>query len=643
MFKKNSVLSALKSALRNESGNFAMIMGLTAFPLIGVTALAVDYANFERQKSFVQSSLDAAALATSKEYASGAFTGTPAEVETKLETYAKDFFEANLPSQINKEKVTLNAVIEEEEKQDSNGIPFSEKSVALDVDLEYDTFFAKAIDYEKMTSRIASEVAMGNLTVEIALVVDNSGSMNTGTSGGGTRIVKARDTAKSMVDQIHAAGAISNKENPVSFALVPFAASVNIGVDNSTKNWMDTNGWASIHNENLNWEDLGTSAGYSPPSGATVAVTNKGTNHNIAEETLSNGTKDWKTRFDVYAMLGRTWAGCVEMRKWPHNTQDTFQTITSSMTYDQAAGGAGGGNGVDALFVPMFAPSEPMRTYRRTTSSTSNDYYRSYSNNYTEDFKKSNNAFFAAPAGTYGSGLYVNNADTGQLTRQNWVWRYQNNAKSITSSKKPDISCTTKPLTELSTSKTTIKTAIDQMQPNGNTNVQEGVAWGWRTLSDNEPFTAGRPNNDIDNRKYMIVLTDGNNTYGTNNSPNGSSYAAWGYAKHARIDAGLSNSDLPALYQGQSMDTYEKKMNAHTLQTCENAKNDGVTVFTIAFDVPNGSSVKSLLNACAGSGKDQDGDQIIAGGTFYYDANGSTLSDAMASIASQISEMRIKR
>ncbi len=636
MSATNSALKKLNSFLRNEAGNFAIIMGLTAFPLIGVTALAVDYSNFERQKSFVQTALDAAALATSKEFAAGAFTGTDAQVEAKLKAYAKDYFEANLPTQINKDNAVLNASIEEEVKEDANGIEFSEKSVALGVELKYDTFFAKAIDYEQMTSDLVSEVAMGNLTVEIALVIDNSGSMDTSTSGGGNRITKARDTAKSMVDQIHAAGAISNKENPVSFSLVPFAASVNIGNGNATKNWMDTNGWSPIHNENLDWST------YDKPSGATVSIQDKVT-HKIAQETLSNGTKDWKSRFDVYSMLGRTWMGCVEMRKWPHNTQDTFQTLSPAMTYDQAAAGANGGNGVDALFVPMFAPSEPMSKYRRTTSSTSNDYYRSYGNNYTEDFKKSNNAFFAAPTGTFGNGLYVNGADTGQLKRQNWIWRYQNNAKTMTRSANPDDSCTTNALTELTTNKTTVKNAIDQMQPNGNTNVQEGVAWGWRTLSDNEPYTQGRPNNDIDNRKYLIVLTDGNNTYGTDGSPNESTYAAWGYAKHDRIEGGLANNDLPTLYKGQSINTYEKKMNAHTLQTCENAKNDGVTIFAIAFDVANGSSVKSLLSACGGSGKDQDGDQIIAGGTFYYDANGSTLNDAMASIASQISEMRIKR
>ena len=51
------------------------------------------------------------------------------------------------------------------------------------------------------------------------------------------------------------------------------------------------------------------------------------------------------------------------------------------------------------------------------------------------------------------------------------------------------------------------------MAPTGNTNVPEGMAWGWRTVSSNEPFTEGRPNSEKGNDKVVIVLTDGANTY----------------------------------------------------------------------------------------------------------------------------------
>ncbi|MEZ5791108.1 MAG: hypothetical protein R3D34_10080 [Nitratireductor sp.] len=58
-------------------------------------------------------------------------------------------------------------------------------------------------------------------------------------------------------------------------------------------------------------------------------------------------------------------------------------------------------------------------------------------------------------------------------------------------------------------------------------------------------------------------------------------------------------------------------MNAHTVQTCNNAKAAGVTVFTIAFDVRDGSSVKEMLNACAGSGV-IDGEPVLSSGNFLF-------------------------
>ena len=48
-----------------------MYFALTLFPVIGTAALAIDYSNLARERGAVQSSLDAAALASAKFYATG--------------------------------------------------------------------------------------------------------------------------------------------------------------------------------------------------------------------------------------------------------------------------------------------------------------------------------------------------------------------------------------------------------------------------------------------------------------------------------------------------------------------------------------------------------------------------------------------
>ena len=45
-------------------------------------------------------------------------------------------------------------------------------------------------------------------------------------------------------------------EKPVQFALVPFAASVNVGPENAGASWMDVNGVSPVHHENFDWTTL---------------------------------------------------------------------------------------------------------------------------------------------------------------------------------------------------------------------------------------------------------------------------------------------------------------------------------------------------------------------------------------------------
>src|SRR6185312_9526036 len=60
---------------------------------------------------------------------------------------------------------------------------------------------------------------------------------------------------------------------------------------------------------------------------------------------------------------------------------------------------------------------------------------------------------------------------------------------------------------------TALKTAIDALEPTGNTNQGIGLAWGWLTLGSSVPFNA--PAKDTANYTYkeaIVVLSDGLNT-----------------------------------------------------------------------------------------------------------------------------------
>ena len=59
---------------------------------------------------------------------------------------------------------------------------------------------------------------------------------------------------------------------------------------------------------------------------------------------------------------------------------------------------------------------------------------------------------------------------------------------------------------------TTLHGKINAMQAVGNTNVTIGLAWAWHMLSSTQMFTEGAVYGSADLQKYIILLTDGNNT-----------------------------------------------------------------------------------------------------------------------------------
>lgn len=113
----------------------------------------------------------------------------------------------------------------------------------------------------------------------------------------------------------------------------------------------------------------------------------------------------------------------------------------------------------------------------------------------------------------------------------------------------------------------TIKTAIDALDPTGNTNQGIGLAWGWLTLGSGAPFNA--PAKDTANYTYreaIVLLSDGLNTQNR-----------W-YSSASQIDA-------------------RQKI------LCDNAKAANITIYTVQVNT-GGDPTSAVLQYCA-SGTDK--------------------------------------
>ena len=700
------MLKNFKKFLKNTSGSILPTMALLTIPLGITIGAAVDYTRYINMRSEVQTGLDAAGIATVVELPTilQRVGGTGAtgdefnqQVNAEVSQYAAAFLEANIQNETAKNGYTLSArYIPARVNQDGG--------IEIIADITYDTIFG-GIDGEnggflltqdKITEQLTSQITTGNRTIEVALVMDNSGSMNAFPSGGGQRkIISMKDAATTLVSDLFKSAINAVSPEPVKVALVPFAGTVNVGPlghPNLDGDFLDTNGISPVNNENLDWRNTFR-------TNQNVRVSRNGHVVNVDGQRVS--------RLDVFNMIGEPWAGCVEMRPWPHNVLDTavevsqrgFQNINNRLDADND----GINDGAKALFVPYFAPDEPdfehadywgpsthvSRNRRYAIDVDHNDDEAQYHNSYLYDFRDfipgnntqhiqlyTNDDAEIVTTGTNpngsGSGTIPNIATgqfgaTNQINRTNWLFKYQSNVQLGTFSESygPNAGCTTDPITPLTSDMNTINNAIAAMDARGTTNIQQGLTWGWRTLSEAVPFDQGRPLSDEVNLKFIILLTDGENFYTSSRglTPNQTAYGAWGYMRpdthplkhainvnlpiHNRISEGVEPADLAGtIYAGQTFDLtpdsrndFRDLMNVHTAQSCENAKKSGISIYTIVYDL-NEQSTEDLMRACSGSGI-LDGQNVLSGVTFYHEADGTNLADTFAAIASSISAIRI--
>ncbi|SOE08378.1 Flp pilus assembly protein TadG [Hoeflea halophila] len=125
------------------------------------------------------------------------------------------------------------------------------------------------------------------------------------------------------------------------------------------------------------------------------------------------------------------------------------------------------------------------------------------------------------------------------------------------------------PLLTLTDNFTAIRKAVSEMKAQYDTYIPAGIMWGWRVLSPQAPFSEGKTYSK-GVRKFMIVMTDGANTL----SPS--------YPHHNGKDG-----------------TYADRL---MTRACENAKAEGIEIFTVGVDVPNASTREGLV-ACASQAK----------------------------------------
>lgn len=201
-------------------------------------------------------------------------------------------------------------------------------------------------------------------------------------------------------------------------------------------------------------------------------------------------------------------------------------------------------------------------------------------------------------------------------------WRRDDGTyRSITSTRGPNKNCPAA-ITQMTSSKTTVETAIAAMQARGNTHVNLGAAWGWRMLS---PRWRGLWGGQMDTNnlpldynaplmnKAAIIMTDGENTMSN------STRTAYWYLSDGRLGTTTSQSVAVAA------------LDSRLSQVCTAMKNNNIIIYTIAFNDP-GTNVETLLRNCATQPE------------YYFDSpNGEELQQAFRMIGDSLSNLRVSK
>ena len=522
-----------------RSGNVAILFAVLSMPMLMFGGAAIDYGFATRLETKLQAATDATALLLCQT----PLTTTTADLNAMAQT--------TMAGAMGQTNLVIDPLI----------ITNNPRQITLSAHKLSTTFFGKLTGTTRINPGAKSQCATPvPRTFEIALVLDNTGSMSA-SSGTQSKLQAVQQAATNFVNYVNTN---SSFNSATRISIVPFAGAV--AVDPTAyrfANWIDQYGQSSYH-----W---------------TNVTSLSGTNLN--------------SRFDIFTKLQRFysswgWAGCLETLPYPLNVQDNYPTSSNK----------------DSYYVPLFAPDEPgdanagagyFPTGSRYPTALT---YNSYIND--------------------DGGINCNNS-TNFNTALGQACKYVTPTNPISANSAgipngPNFGCTTQPLLRLTNSTSALKSAINNMAPLGATNIHEGLMWGWRTLSPINVFkddgqaayaTTSDNSDTTTISKIIILMTDGENSWTANsNAPTGSLYFASGYFQNANqssVKTKTPNTRLPPGNQDiKDAVTSRSALDALTKEACDNAKKVNITIFTIGFSVPSDpidSAGQALLQKCASS------------------------------------------
>jgi Flp pilus assembly protein TadG len=539
------VRATVRRFIRAKDGNIAFTFAIAAIPIISFVGAAIDYTRVNRARSSMQAALDSTALMLAKDLTDGIITKD--DIDTKAQSYFSALYtNPDTKADPVKAKYTL-------------GTTSAGSTVEVTGSGAVSTDFLKVAGVPNLNFSSSSTSTWGSSRMRVAMVLDNTGSM-----ADNDKMEEMQKAARSMIDTLKG---YKKQTGDVYISIIPFAKDVNVGTSNIDQTWINWSEWEGeppflVNNKPSGWNTINADSdcpftdrnhGFTcmdrpaTISGAksTSKIPSTGTYAGYICPSIDSGRKiDGKT--------GIYYNGCYTTTTGSSASCGTSSSCTCSGSGSSKICHAWRGDGTPA--------TQAAATPRTTWTGCVND--RDQSNDTTKIAPTSPSTLFYAEQ-----------------------WR----------------DCLPAKVQGMSEDFDGLKDQITAMSPSGNTNQAVGIAWGWLSLSTQDPpLKAPAKDDKYVYKNYIVVLSDGLNTQNR-----------WG----------TSQTDI---------DARQKIL-------CQNIKDDKldpVTVFTIQVNINNRDAKSKVLEDCATPAPNGSFQMITAPGQ---------TSQAFENILAQISRLRVAK
>lgn len=286
--------SNIRAFANDRRASVAIIFAASAFVLVGVVGLGIDYARALGVRQKLQNAVDNALLAAAPRAVEGeeAVSGALAQL---LALQWPDGYNGAVSLKVEQVKSANNTV---------------SATVAIDVP----TLFMRVLGVTNVNVSVGAEAMVGDGDAEIALVLDNTASMS------GSKLDALKAAAKSLIDIVYTH---PKSDQHVRVGLVPFSQYVNVGTDNRNANWMDVP-LDSSSTKQVCWDDYPVT-GKSNCRFETFTYMVDGVQQSYQAE-VCDYTYGTPTKMCQDQTTTTTWNGCVGSRSYPLNVRDEQYT-----------------------------------------------------------------------------------------------------------------------------------------------------------------------------------------------------------------------------------------------------------------------------------------------------------------------------